>query len=159
TATPLPGNGEHAWVGHVNRVWAKITNAGQGAATGVKVHFKVNTPGGIGDAGQFVPLPDPAPIDLNAGETKYVFTTWTPSVANHPCIKVEIERIAGEADIYNNLAQENITDFYTGSSSPWHEVAIPIDVANPFDSEKRIDIRVEGLPAGWKADIDHMWVT
>jgi hypothetical protein len=159
TATPLPGNGEHAWVNHENRVWAKITNAGQGVASGVKVHFKVATPGGMGDTGQYADLPDPAAIDLNPGETKYVFTTWTPAVGLHTCIKVEIERINGEADIYNNLAQENVTDFYTGSGSPWHPVAIPIDVANPFDAPKRIDVRVEGLPEGWKADIDHTWVT
>lgn len=159
TATPLPGNGEHAWVDHENRVWAKITNVGQGVATGVKVHFKVATPGGFGDTGQYDPLPDPAPIDLNPGEVKYVFTTWTPTVGDHTCIKVEIERIPGEADIYNNLGQENITDFYSGSSSPWHAVPIPITVSNPFDTPKRIDIRTEGLPAGWKADIDHTWVT
>ncbi len=159
TATPLPGNGEHAWVDHENRVWAKITNAGQGAATGVKVHFKVATPGGFGDTGQYDPLPDPAPIDLAPGETKYVFTTWTPTVDKHTCIKVEIERIPGEADIYNNQGQENITDFYSGSSSPWHAVPIPITVANPFDTQKRIDIRTEGLPDGWKADVDHMWVS
>lgn len=158
TATPLPGNGEHAWVDHVNRVWAKVTNVGQGAATGVKVHFKVATPGGMGDTGQYADLPDPAPIDLAAGETKYVFTTWTPNVSQHTCIKVEIERIPGEADIYNNQGQENVDDFYSGSASPWHTVAIPIDVANPFEEHRRIDVRVEGLPTGWKADIDHMWV-
>lgn len=158
TATPLAGNGEHAWVGHENRIWAKITNVGQGAATGVKVHFKVATPGGFGDTGQYDSLPDPAPIDLNPGETKYVFTTWTPTVGQHTCIKVEIERVPGEADIYNNLGQENVNDFYSGSASPWHAVTIPIVVANPFDSTKRIDIRTEGLPQGWKADIDHLWV-
>jgi hypothetical protein len=37
-------------------------------------------------------------------------------------------------------------------------VNIPIDVANPYDDPKRVTIRVEGLPAGWKADIDHRWV-
>jgi hypothetical protein len=159
TATPPPGNGEHAWLNHENRVWAKITNVGQGAATNVKVHFKVATPGGLGDTGQYDPLPDPAPIDLNPGEVKYVFAPWTPTVGEHTCIKVEIERILGEADIYNNQGQENITDFYSGNSSPWHPVKIPIDVANPFTTEKRIDLRVEGLPKGWKADIDHIWVT
>ncbi|MFZ1221014.1 MAG: hypothetical protein WAO00_17100, partial [Chthoniobacterales bacterium] len=158
TAAPLPGNGEHAWVDHDNRVWAKITNLGQGGATGVKVHFKVATPGGIGDTGQYDPLPDPAPIDLTPGEVKYVFTIWKPAVGAHSCIKAEIERIPGEADIYNNLGQENVNDFYSGSSSPWHVVEIPIDVANPFPAEKRIDLRVEGLPKGWKADIDHTWV-
>ncbi|HEV2803321.1 MAG TPA: hypothetical protein VGW57_00185 [Chthoniobacterales bacterium] len=160
TATPLAGNGEHAWIDHDNRVWARITNVGQGAATGVKVHFKVATPGGIGDTGQYDPLlPDPAPIDLNPGEVKYVYATWKPTIAAHSCIKVEIERIPGEADIYNNLGQENINDFYSGSSSPWHPVKIPIDVANPFSTEKRIDLRVEGLPKGWKAEVDHTWVT
>jgi hypothetical protein len=158
SAAPLAGNGEHAWVNHVNRVWAKVTNVGQGDAFGVKVHFKVATPGGMGDTGQYVDLPDPAPVDIPAGQTKYVFTTWTPTVGTHTCTKVEAERIPGEADIYNNLGQENINDFYTGSASPWHVVPIPVDIANPFDTHKRIDVRVEDLPEGWKAEIDHRWV-
>lgn len=160
TATPLPGNGEHAWVDHVNRVWAKVTNLGAGAATGVQVRFKVATPGGMGDTGQYAPLlPDPALIDLNPGESKYVFANWTPTVNAHTCIKAEAVRLPGEADIYNNLGQENVTDFYSGSLSPWHAVPIPVDIANPFATEKRIDVRVEGLPEGWRADVDHTYVT
>jgi hypothetical protein len=159
TAVPLPGNGEHTWVNHENRVWAKITNRGDGPATNVHVKFKVNVPGGIGDAGQFVDLPDPAPFDLGPHESKMIFTTWTPTVAGHTCIKVEIDHIVGEADINNNFAQENITDFYTGSSSPWHEVPIPLDVANPFPETKRVDILVTNLPHGWRAKVANSWVT
>lgn len=51
-----------------------------------------------------------------------------------------------------------MNEFYTGSSSPWHTVNIPIDVANPFEDARRVHIRVEGLPAGWKANIDRRWV-
>lgn len=158
TATALPGNGEHAWVNHVNRVWAKITNVGDGPATNVQVKFQVNTPGGMGDAGQFVPLPDPAPIDLAPHESKMVFTTWTPTVNSHTCIKVEIDHVTGEADINNNFAQENINDFYTGTGSPWHAVPIPIDVANPFEEQKQVFIEVAGLPTGWRAKVEKRWV-
>lgn len=158
TATPLAGNGEHAWVNHENRVWAKITNVGDGPANNVTVRFKVNTPGGMGDAGQFVDLPTPAPINLAPHESKMVFAPWTPTVGSHTCIKVEVDHIVGEADINNNFAQENISDFYTGSSSPWHELIIPMDVANPFPEAKRVDIQVAGLPAGWRAKVEHLWV-
>jgi hypothetical protein len=159
TATPLAGNGEHAWVGHENRVWAKITNKGDGAATNIHVKFKVNTPGGIGDSGQFIDLPDPPPFDLAPHEVKMIFTTWTPTVAGHTCIKVEIDHVPGEADINNNFAQENVDDFYTGSSSPWHQVLIPLDVANPLPETRRVDIEIAGLPQGWKGKIEKRWVT
>jgi len=36
---------------------------------------------------------------------------------------------------------------------------MPFQVANPFDTEKRIDILVQDLPEGWKAEVDHAWVT
>jgi hypothetical protein len=113
----------------------------------------------MGDAGQFVDLPDPPAFDLGPHESKMIFTTWTPTVAAHTCIKVEIDHVAGESDINNNFAQENITDFYTGSSSPWHEVSIPLDVANPFPETKRVDIQVVDLPQGWRAKIANRWVT
>jgi len=159
TAVALPGNGEHAWVNHVNRVWARIINKGDGAITNVHVKFKVNTPSGIGEAGQFVDLPDPPPFDLAPHEVKMIFTTWTPTVAGHTCIKVEIDHVPGEADINNNFAQENVDDFYTGSNSPWHEVLIPLDVANPLPEPRRVDIEIAGLPQGWKGKLDKRWVT
>ena len=139
-------------------MWAKITNAGDGPANNVTVKFKVNTPGGMGDAGQFVDLPTPAPINLAPNESKLVFAPWTPTVGSHTCIKVEVDHVVGESDINNNFAQENITNFYTGSSSPWHEVVIPMDVANPFPERKRVDIQVAGLPAGWRAKVENLWV-
>jgi hypothetical protein len=158
TAVVLAGNGEHAWINHVNRVWAKITNVGDGPAANVQVVFKVNTPGGMGASGQFVDLASPAPIDLDPGESKMVFAEWTPTVSSHTCIKVEIAPVSGESDPNNNFAQENVDDFYTGSNSPWHTVTIPIDVANPFDDPRRVDIEVGGLPPGWRAELDHKWI-
>lgn len=158
TAVPKPENGESAWVDHANRVYARISNVGGGDATGVTVRFKVNVPGGMGDAGQFVDLPTPAPIDIPAGESRNVYAEWTPTVDQHTCIKVEIEHIAGEEDIYNNFGQENVTHFYSGSASPWQSVKFPVRVANPFDEPKRMDLEIEGLDTGWKAEFSNKWV-
>lgn len=158
TAMPKPDNGEAAWVNHVNRVYARIANVGEGDATGVQVRFQVNTPGGMGDAGQFVDLPMPAPIDIPAGESRNVYAEWTPTVGEHTCIKVEIEHQPGEASIHNNFAQENVNHFYSGSESPWHPVEIPVRVANPFDEPRRVDLEISGLGTGWRAGLEHKWV-
>ena len=157
TATPLRGNGEKPWVNHVNRVWARITNVGDSPAKNVTVRFRV-APGGMGDAGQFVDLPTPASLDLAPHESKMVFVPWTPTETSHTCIKVEIGQVDDETDLYTNFAQENIHHFYTGSASPWHDVVIPMEVANPFPETKRVDIQVDGLPAGWRAKVEHGWV-
>ena len=158
TAVLKPSNGEAAWVNHVNRIYAKIANVGHGDATGVSVRFKVNTPGGIGDAGQFVDLVTPASVDIPAGTSRNVYAEWTPTVGSHTCIQVEIEHIPGEEDIYNNFTQENVTHFYSGSSSPWHAVTFPVRVANPFDEPKRVDLEIDGLKTGWNARLSNKWV-
>jgi len=159
TATPLPGSGENAWVNHENRVWAKITNVGDRPANKVTVRFKVNGPGCMGDAGQFVNLPTPAPINIAPQQSKFVFAPWTPTEGIHPCFKVEIDQVAGELDINNNFAKENINNFYASSSGAWHDVIIPLEVANPFPEAKRVDIQVASLPVGWRAKVEHRWVT
>ena len=158
TAVPKPSNGEAAWVDHVNRAYARITNVGAGDATGVSVRFKVNTPGGIGDAGQFIDLVTPAPVDIPAGESRNVYAEWTPTVESHTCLKAEIEHVPGEADIFNNFAQENVTHFYTGSNSPWQPVTFPVRVANPFKEAKRVFLEIRGLEEGWKARFANKWV-
>jgi hypothetical protein len=158
TAAPKPDNGEAAWVNHVNRVYARITNAGEAEAKNVQVRFRVNTPGGIGDAGQFVDLPLPAPVDIPANGFRNVYAEWTPTVGEHTCIQVEIDHIPGEKDIYNNFAQENVNHFYTGQTSPWKTVQFPMQVANPFKTPKRVDLEINGLKPGWKAKFSNKWV-
>ncbi len=158
TATPKPDNGEAAWVNHANRVYARITNVGAGDASGVRVRFQVNTPGGMGDSGQFVDLTSPAPVDIPSGQSRNIWAEWTPTVGEHTCIKVEIEHLPGEANIYNNFTQENVTHFYSGSSSPWHPVKIPLRVANPFDGPRRIDLEAAGLGTGWRVRFENKWV-
>lgn len=158
TAVPKPDNGEAAWVNHVNRIYAKITNLGEAEAKNVQVRFQACTPGGIGDAGQFEDLTPPAPVDIPPGGSKNVYAEWKPTVGEHTCIKVEIDHIPGEKDIYNNFAQENVTHFYTGTSSPWKTVQFPMRVANPFTTPKRVDLEINGLRTGWKAQFSNKWV-
>jgi len=159
TAIPKPGNGEAAWVNHINRVYARITNVGAAEATNVRVLFRVNTPGGMGGAGEYVDLTTPAPVDIPAGGWRNVYAEWTPDVGTHTCLQVEIEHLPGEADIFNNFAQENFTHFYTGSGSPWEEVTIPIKVVNPFEEPKRVWLEIFGLKEGWKARFENKSVS
>ena len=158
TAAAKAGNGEAAWVNHVNRVYAKITNAGAADASDVQVRFRVNTPGGIGDAGTYVDLANPAKVDIPAGNSVNVYAEWTPTVGTHTCIQVEIEHVSGEKDIYNNFAQENITHFYSNTGSPWKEVTFPVRLANPFAEPKTAHLEISGLKTGWKAHVDKKWV-
>lgn len=158
TAAPKQHNGEAAWVNHVNRVYARITNVGLAEAKDVQVRFRENTPGGIGDAGQFIDLPNPPKVDIPVGGWKNVYAEWTPKVGTHTCVQVEIEHLPGEKDIYNNFAQENVTHFYSGSSSPWKAVAFQMPVANPLLEPRRVELEVNGLQSGWKASLDHKWV-
>ncbi len=159
TAPPKPGNGEATWVNHKNRVYARITNVGAAEAINVKVRFKVNTPGGVGDAGEYVYLVTPAPVDIPAGGWKNVYAEWTPDVGTHTCLQVEIEHIPGEADIFNNFAQENFTHFYSGSGSPWKEVTIPVKIVNPFETPKKVWLEIFGLKEGWKVRFENKWVS
>jgi hypothetical protein len=158
TAVPKPDNGEAAWVNHINRIYAKITNAGEAEAKNVQVRFRVCSPGGVGDAGQFVDLPLPALVTIPPHDSRNVYAEWTPTVGEHTCIKVEIDHIPGEKDIYNNFAQENVTHFYTGQTSPWKMVQFPMVVANPFKTPKRVDLEIKGLKTGWKAKFSNKWV-
>jgi len=158
TAVPKAGNGEASWVNHVNRVFAKISNVGGAEAKDVQVLFRVNTPGGIGDAGTYVDLPKPARVTIPAGGSVNAYAEWTPAVGTHTCIQVEIEHILGEKDIYNNFAQENVTHFYSGTGSPWKEVTFPVRMANPFNEPKTAYLEISGLQAGWKAHVDKRWV-
>ena len=80
TAEPKEGNGERAWVDNVNRVFARVYNIGDGDAVGVVVRFRVNTPGGMGDSGQFVDLVTPAAQDIPGGEWRNFYAEWTPDV-------------------------------------------------------------------------------
>ncbi len=158
TAAPKAGNGEAAWVNHVNRVFAKISNVGAAEAKDVQVRFRVNTPGGVGDAGTYVDLTAPATVTIAAGGWANVYAEWTPTVGTHTCIQVEIDHLPGEKDIYNNFAQENITHYYSGSESPWKEVTFPVRMANPFDTPKTAYLEISGLQTGWKAHVDKRWV-
>ncbi len=144
-------NGDRPWVGRDNRVWARIHNTGSTDAANVKVSFFVNTPQGIGDAGNWSLL-DRADIPLlAAGSSELVRVNWRPqtAAATHTCLQVRIDHQPDELNANNNEAQENVTDFNTSSASPWKLIASAVEVANPTDRHQKVRMEITGLPPNW----------
>ncbi len=170
TGKPV-GNGDDAWVDHVNRVWVRVHNIGQGVASNVRVRLLSNEPPGMGAAGAkwayrgTVVFPS-----IIGGASVENWFKWKPTVGKHTCLKAVIEHLPGEVSTIDNLAQENVTHFETSSSSPYEPVALTIRVNNPFETEPtRVRNHVRDIPEGWVVEIDpldmvlppggHDWVT
>jgi M6 family metalloprotease-like protein len=144
-------NGDRPWVGRDNRVWARVHNTGSTDAANVRVNFYVNTPQGIGDAGNWSLL-DRVDIPLlAAGTSELVRVNWRPqsAAATHTCLQVRIDHQPDELNANNNEAKENVTDFNTSSASPWRQITSSVEVANPTDRHQQVRMEMTGLPPNW----------
>jgi M6 family metalloprotease-like protein len=151
-------NGDRPQLYASNRVYARVRNEGNVAASNVQVSFYVADPAGIGDAGDWVLLdrvviPNLAP---NSEATPYVI--WAPYIDRHTCIIVRIDHQNAELNANNNEAQENVNDFKTTSNSPWQPVSSWIRVSNPTDAIQTVRLEVTGLPKGWTATVNERFV-
>ena len=150
------GNGDDAWVNHVNRVKVRVGNSGTRVATNVRAEVYVNSPPGMGDAGAgwdyLGTLVFPS---IGAGANATDFVPWTPTVGAHTCIKVVIVHSAGEASATDNLAQENISAFDTTAGSPYRPVGLRIRVNNPSKTDKTpVHFHVRDIPPGWAVTVE-----
>jgi len=154
-------NGDRPWIGHANRVYARVWNHGDRAQNNVRVDFEVMIPpgqhGGYPLGSDFVNIP--------AGGYALAEATWTPLAVppdEHTCIvaKAEYRRwnlaagIVGEQNADNNAAQENISDFYVGSGSQYEPVTVPFEFANPLPCRAEMKLRARGLTPGWTLTVD-----
>jgi len=152
------GNGDDAWVGHVNRVMVRVRNSGPGLATNVRAQVFVNSPPGMGDAGaNWDYLGTIVFPSIGAGLVAQDFINWTPSVGQHTCIKVVLVATPGELSESDNLAQENVSAFDTSSGSPFEPVSLKVTVNNPF-AEQSTPVRyhLRDVPEGWGFRIEPM---
>lgn len=158
-------NGDRPWVHHVNQIYARIRNTGPIDVDDVYVTFYVNSPPGIGDNGDWATLQTKAIPTLpgrdstvpGSGEV-VVSCDWKPSVDRHTCLKVAVLPRAGEINVDNNSAQENVGTFDSAGGSSHEPVVLETDVRSPFSIWRKVDAVVRGLPPGWHAVVDHAWV-
>ena len=121
----------------------------------------INEPMGMGDSGNFVPLPDSAPQDIPAGGFIDFAFEWKPTTSGHTCIRVEIFTHAsalGELDLSNNAAQENVNNFHPTAGSPYAPVDFDFTINNDFPTPIEVEFEPSGLPNGMDLELEHRWL-
>ncbi|WP_458189514.1 IPT/TIG domain-containing protein [Haladaptatus sp. NG-WS-4] len=146
-------NGDRSRVGWPSRVYARVWNDGTEAANDVEVEFSVVVPAGSGashDIGS-----DTIP-SIPPGEFGVAMVEWTPRDHNegHVCLKATVIHQSDELNASNNFAQENITDWYLESGSPYEPVEFDFQVQNPLPRREHFRVEVDGLRHGYYVDID-----
>ncbi|MFN8463942.1 MAG: S8 family serine peptidase [Caldilineaceae bacterium] len=149
---------ENPVIGQVNRIYAKIHNAGPGIAFDFDVRFRISEPyhtvGGAADFDEFVGIKH---IDsLGLGET-IVFVEWTPANDGdpHSCVLVDLINLVGtDTNPNDNEAQENLQEVTSVTSSPFHPVVYNYDLTNPYEEAALFYFRSEGAPPDWKVTLN-----
>lgn len=152
-------NGDKPRPKEINHFWGRVHNSGQIDATNVRLAFYAVEPPGVGDNGNWTPLPgSPKSISVKKNDSTKDFINWTPVVGKHTCLKIVAEPQLGEVSGGNNSAQENIFDFETPASSVPTPLVIPMAVRNPLKERTVALISVRGVPEGFVAQFPHAWV-
>jgi M6 family metalloprotease-like protein len=152
----VPGNpvrnGDRPRIGRGNRVYARVTNEGNVAATNVRVSFVSSSPPGIGDTGNWALIDRVTLASIPAGATVIAGPIiWQPNAATHTCIKATMDVQTGELNANNNSAQENVGDFDATSASPWKPFVGNVQVSNPTPVHQSVRMDVTNLPKDWTA--------
>jgi subtilase family protein/CARDB protein len=143
----------------VNRIYARVHNAGPADAFDFDVRFRISEPyhtvGGEADFDTFVGIKH---IDvLNGGTDTNVFVEWTPETADEPhaCVKVDLINLVGsDTNEFDNWAQENLHIVASVTSSPYHPVTYSYNLTNPYDRAALFYFRAQGAPKGWTVDLN-----
>jgi hypothetical protein len=152
-------NGDKPRPNEINHFWGRVHNSGQIDATNVRLAFYAVEPPGVGDNGNWTPLPgSPKIISVKKNDSAKDFINWTPVVGKHTCLKIVAEQQLGEVSGGNNSAQENVSDFEAAASSVPNPVIITVAVRNPLKERTVALISVRGVPEGFVAQFPHAWV-
>lgn len=154
-AGPPPANTPEQPVANVvNRIYARIHNAGPGTAFDFDVRFRISEPyhtvGGDADFNRFIAIKHVASLptgDLIVGPAE-----WTPAGANDPhnCLLVDIINLVGtDTNPNDNSAQENFHVVPSITSSPYTAVDYSFGLTNPYEYPALFYFRAEGAPADW----------
>ena len=141
--------------GMVNRLYARVHNAGPGTAFDFDVKFRISEPyhtvGGEADFDKFVGIKH---IDSLPPGVTDVFTEWTPVTATQPhaCLRVDLINLVGtDTNGNDNWAQENLEIVASVSGSPFHPVTHTYSLKNPYDNPALFYFRADGVEPGWSA--------
>jgi hypothetical protein len=137
----------------VNRIYYRIWNDGVVPLQNAKVIVSYTAPG-IGQTNWTVLGTAPVSATASGASLSGYFDWIVPDDFNggepHACIKVDIQPNGPDLNAANNSAQENIFQFETIHSSPWHARSQTITVTNPDKTQDaNIDMDALGLPNGW----------
>jgi len=151
------GNGDEPRVGEINHFFGQLHNTGI-AVSNVRMTFYVIHPPGVGDNGTWTPIATKTIATVPANNKASTFTNWTPTVGEHTCLKVFVEQQLGEITGGNNSAQENVFSFQPAAHSVPEPVSMPVAVRNPRDVDVVVQLRLVGVPEGYRAYLPHRWV-
>jgi hypothetical protein len=153
-------NGDRSRVGWASRVYARVWNDGDIVRSNVRVRFQIVVPAGMGP-NPGIDIGDTT-INLPAGGWALAMVPWTPKSANngHVCVRAMVDWEQGELNANNNLAQENVTDWWLQGSPPFDPVEFPFQVTNPLPRRAQVRMRARGLVPGWFLDVDpvELWL-
>lgn len=149
---------ENPVAGMVNRIYARIHNAGPGTAFDFDVRFRISEPyhtvGGEADFDRFVGIKH---IDsLGSSATQDVFVEWTPQtgVTPHACVLVDAINLVGtDTNPNDNSAQENLDIVTSVTSSPFHPVTYKYNLTNPYAEPALFYFRADGAPKNWDVQL------
>ncbi len=107
------------------------------------------------DARGSVPIGSTVIPHIPAGEYRLAMVEWTPSSShgNHVCVQASIEHQLNELNASNNLAQENLVDWYISSASPYEVLEVPFQVRNPLPYRAHFRLDVHGPKPGYAVDL------
>ena len=149
---------ENPVAGLVNRIYARVHNAGPATAFDFDVRFRISEPyhtvGGEADFDKFVGIKHIS--SLGVGQTD-AFVEWTPEsgAEPHACVLVDLINLVGtDTNSNDNSAQENLEIVTSVTSSPFHPVSYSYNLTNPYEQAALFYFRAEGTPKGWKVDLN-----
>jgi hypothetical protein len=151
--TPV-GNGDDIVAGYENRIYARVSNRGDAAASDVRVHFWTPEQPSLriaGDAawkllGNAGPEQFPQLSALGQGESADVFVPWTPPAGADPfvrtSVRVTIDPAKGETELSDQDGRDQRESFATVESvrapdGAWQPASAGLVVDDSFPPENR----------------------
>jgi hypothetical protein len=176
------GNGDDPAVGQVNRVYARVRNAGHAPATNVVVSWEVTDPPGVGINGATgwnaigdVNKEDfPGLASIEAGSYVDVYVNWTPDFpvspedmaagrfAFHTCLRVKLNQVPNETVFGNqdgDQEQENISYYQAPVLAQGEQVRKKYHHVLHLRNDERkkksflLSYRTD-LPPDWRVDLN-----
>jgi hypothetical protein len=155
-------NGDNAALNQVNRLYARVHNVGDvPIAQPITVIWRIAVPKVAGGTVERpygrVTIPGGIPAKSSVVTPAI---EWRPTTDNekHVCWSVEVISVPGELNAtLNNQAQENITQWFSGTSSPFTPVEVNIVTNNPFaDAPADVQLHVPDVPNGWTVTVENV---